>query len=171
MPRQMNSRLFLSVSAFALVGAANALAQGAGSNFIIDLSGSQPTPPANSLRVAPEKPATPVAEDAALSRPKENGWASQRLDGLVAPLAPILGEGAGPDETALRYYAAMNQPQRVKTEMDRLQRLYPNWTPPDNLYEISKISGDDEQQYWDLFSADRMDELRDAAPISKPTTC
>ena len=162
MPRQMNSRLFLSVSAFALAGAANALAPGAGSTFIIDLSGAQPTPPANSLKLAPEKPAAPAVDDFAAARSRDSGWAAQKPDGFVSPLAPILGEGAGPDETALRYYAAMNQPQRVKTEMDRLLRLYPDWTPPNNLYEISKISGDDEQQYWDLFSADRMDELRDA---------
>lgn len=81
--------------------------------------------------------------------------------GLSVKPIDATGEG-GPDETALRYYAAQNQTRRVALEIERLQRLYPHWRPPETLVEPASASGEDEQPLWDLFAADRMDELRAA---------
>jgi len=132
-----------------------AVAQGGGGNFIIDA----PSPAPASKGLDPDKKLPPPAVAAPAAAPA-------RVDPLFAKpmrnLAPVEGEGDGPDETALRYYASQNQTARVKTEIARLRRLYPDWNPPENLYDAVKVSGEDEQQYWDLYEAGRMDELRAA---------
>jgi cellulose synthase operon protein C len=69
---------------------------------------------------------------------------------------------SGLDESALRYYASHNQTARVDAEIARLQRFYPDWRPPKDLYDSPAGSDDDESDLWDLYSADKMSEL-DAA--------
>ena len=66
------------------------------------------------------------------------------------------------DESALRYYASLNQRERVKVETARLRKLYPEWSAPDDLYSAINLGGEDESAFWDLFAADRMTELRNA---------
>ena len=89
---------------------------------------------------------------------------------------PKVGEELGPDEFALRYYAALNQTARVNAEISRLQRLYPGFEPPADLYTAPKQGGVDEEPLWALFGADRLDDLRAAiaakqreAPNWKPS--
>ena len=62
------------------------------------------------------------------------------------------------DETALRYYASLHNVARVEAEIRRLKALYPNWLVPTNIYS-SGGACNDEQPFWDLFAADRMEEL------------
>ena len=62
------------------------------------------------------------------------------------------------DETALRYYASLHNNARVEAEIRRLKALYPNWIVPTNIYSAGG-SGNDEQPFWDLFAAGRMEEL------------
>ena len=66
------------------------------------------------------------------------------------------------DESALRYYAASGQTARAQAELQRLRRLYPNWAPPDLDYAQATPGGEDEQDLWDLYGADKLDELREA---------
>ncbi len=66
------------------------------------------------------------------------------------------------DESALRYYAASGQTARAQAELRRLRRLYPNWAPPDLDYAQATPGGEDEQDLWDLYGADKLDELREA---------
>ncbi|MDP2354690.1 MAG: hypothetical protein Q8M31_01330 [Beijerinckiaceae bacterium] len=75
-------------------------------------------------------------------------------------IKPIDAEEGGADETALRYYAAQNQMNRVTAEIERLRRLYPSWRPPETLIEPASTSTEDEQPLWDLFGADRLADLR-----------
>lgn len=75
-------------------------------------------------------------------------------------IEPLPSDGDGPDESALRYYASLNQTERVETEIKRLKKLYPEWKPPADLYETRKAGGVDEQPFWDLFSLGRLDELQ-----------
>ncbi len=167
MPQRLRGGLALSVSTLALLCATAALAQNAGSGFIIDVpppSRSTGAPAANPGASAVRAPTPGVAQP--LTSDGAPPWARVKTSTLPA-LSPIQGEGEGPDETALRYYAALNQTNRVNIEIARLKRLYPAWEPPDNLYEVSKVAGDDEQQYWDLFAADRVDELRQAIETRK----
>lgn len=78
--------------------------------------------------------------------------------------APALVDGGdlGADDFALRYYASLDQTARVKAEISRLQRLYPAFDPPADLYSASVGAGVDEGALWDLFASDRLDELRAA---------
>src|SRR5262249_12934859 len=70
-------------------------------------------------------------------------------------------QAAAVDESALRYYAALKQISRVEAETRRLQRLYPDWSPPADLW-TARPGDADESALWDLFAADKLDELRKA---------
>jgi tetratricopeptide (TPR) repeat protein len=65
------------------------------------------------------------------------------------------------DESGLRYFAAQNNQKRVDKEIQRLKALYPDWTPPDDLF-LGPVGGPEEQPFWDLFAKDKMRELRAA---------
>ncbi|MDH7798191.1 MULTISPECIES: hypothetical protein [unclassified Beijerinckia] len=143
MPQKLKSRLLsLSVCAAALVAASTAFGQ---SDFIVD--GAQPRPAIAPVPARPIDPQRPASRETV-----------QSLPGLGLPLGP----GETVDDSALRYYASLNQTQRVQTEMRRLQRLYPGWEAPADLYDQSKTGGEDEQAFWDLFAADQLDDLRAA---------
>jgi cellulose synthase operon protein C len=154
MPALM-SRNFAFVAALALSAPGAAFAQAPGQSFIVDL------PSATAPMVAPAPKPAPAASPAELaSRP-----VATTPTALSA--APILGEGEGPDETALRYYAQLGQMERVNTEIERLVRLYPGWTPPLDLFNGEPPGNPDEDVYWELFSADKIDELRAAMDARK----
>lgn len=82
----------------------------------------------------------------------------------AAPIVKQLKDAdeLGPDEFALRYYASLNQTARVNAEISRLQRLYPGFEPPSDLFSAPALSGVDEGPLWELYAADRFDELRSA---------
>ncbi|MGX7708636.1 hypothetical protein [Methylobacterium sp. Gmos1] len=75
--------------------------------------------------------------------------------------APAAASGTRPDETALRYYAAQAQPERVAAEAERLARRFPGWTPPADLW-TAEPGAEDEEGFWDLLNAGRLDALRKA---------
>jgi tetratricopeptide (TPR) repeat protein len=64
------------------------------------------------------------------------------------------------DESALRYYASQKDRARVDAETRRLRALYPDWTPPEDLWSVAEQGPADEAPLWELFSADRIDELQ-----------
>lgn len=68
------------------------------------------------------------------------------------------------DESALRFYAAQRQGERVQAEIARLRRRHPNWTVPADL-DTLKPSPPEEAPMWDLFTAGRFDELRQAISV------
>ena len=78
-----------------------------------------------------------------------------------APLTKAGFDEHNVDESALRYYATTGQSERTEAELRRLRALYPNWTPPENIYERSG-GGVDEEDLWDLFSSGKLEELRAA---------
>jgi len=69
--------------------------------------------------------------------------------------------GSAVDEVALRYYASVKQTARVEAETRRLQRLHPDWQPPADLW-TSKPGNPDDGPLWELFAADKLDELHAA---------
>ena len=91
-----------------------------------------------------------------------------QLDERRAPVildTPQSGGGAEIiDESALRFYAAQRQGERVQAEIARLRRRYPNWTVPADL-DTLKPSPPEEAPMWDLFTAGRFDELRTAIGV------
>lgn len=139
--------LLLSVSA-------TALAQTRGGGFIVDMPAAGAPAPAAAARVEqPEaQPSVPKAE-----QPNARMLRAQ----------PLAVNGEGPDESALRYYAQLGQMERVNTEIERLVRLYPGWTPPIDLFNGEPPGDPSEDAYWELFAADRIDELRAAMNARK----
>ena len=77
-----------------------------------------------------------------------------------APLPPVIRSTKQKvDETGLRYFASQNQQKRVEKEIQRLKALYPDWSPPDDLF-LGPPGGPDEQPFWDLFAADKLEDVR-----------
>ncbi|KQQ26395.1 hypothetical protein ASF53_20890 [Methylobacterium sp. Leaf123] len=72
------------------------------------------------------------------------------------------------DESALRFYAAQRQGERVQAEIARLRRRHPNWTVPADL-DTLKPSPPEEAPMWDLFTAGRFEELRTAISVRQST--
>lgn len=91
--------------------------------------------------------------------------------GGEAPSAP--SPGATPpapngatqvDESALRYFASQGDTRRVNAEIARLRALYPNWTPPSDLSQLSAGAAADPilERLWNLYKEDRIAEVRAA---------
>jgi cellulose synthase operon protein C len=152
MSARMTIRVALAATlAWTIPGAA--IAQRSGNSFIIDMPSAPPVPPTPQPA---QPPAPPKAPSEIAARPAS-----------TPPLraSPLAGD-EGPDESALRYYAQLGQMDRVNTEIERLVRLYPGWTPPLDLFNVDSGSPD-EDAYWELFSADKIDELRAAIDARK----
>ncbi len=148
---RMKMLLLVSASVAAISGA---VAQSGGPAFLIE---APPTVPNRTQAREPAREAAPAATPDPLAAPVAPDRRPQRIS-----IKPIDAEEGGADETALRYYAAQNQMKRVAAEIERLRRLYPSWRPPETLVEPASTSTEDEQPLWDLFGADRLDELRAA---------
>ncbi len=84
----------------------------------------------------------------------------------AAQAPPARPAGAAPetvDTSALSYYASRHDTARMDAELRRLRSLYPNWQPPADPASLPAPGGDAAvQPLWDLFAADKLDEL-DAA--------
>jgi cellulose synthase operon protein C len=91
-----------------------------------------------------------------------------QLDERSAPVILDTPQSSGGaeiiDESALRFYAAQRQGERVQAEIARLRRRYPNWIVPADL-DTLKPSPPEEAPMWDLFTAGRFDELRTAIAV------
>lgn len=154
MPALTRTSLALAGALLLTVSSA-ALAQQRGGGFIIDMPATgAPAPAAVPAREtpAPVQPSIPRADE-----PSARQLRAQ----------PLAVNGEGPDESALRYYAQLGQMERVNTEIERLVRLYPGWTPPIDLFNGEPPGDPSEDAYWELFAADRIDELRAAMAARK----
>ena len=78
------------------------------------------------------------------------------VQALPAPIAP---SSANVDTSALIYYMQQHDQIRVEAEIRRLRVLNPGWEPPADLSSLASAPSD-EQPLWDLYGADRLDELR-----------
>ncbi|WP_112662257.1 hypothetical protein [Microvirga flavescens] len=80
--------------------------------------------------------------------------------------SPSAANPAQPDESALRYFAAQGDTRRVDAEIARLRALYPNWTPPADLTQLSAQSAlqpdVETDRIWSLFTEGRLAEARAA---------
>jgi tetratricopeptide (TPR) repeat protein len=102
-----------------------------------------------SLSCAIALTACPCASLRATESNRDPVMARQSVDGSAVQV----------DEVALRYYASQKQIMRVDTETRRLQKLHPGWQPPSDLW-TRKVGASDDRQLWDLFAANKLDELR-----------
>jgi tetratricopeptide (TPR) repeat protein len=72
----------------------------------------------------------------------------------TGPVAPEI------DLSALQYYASRHETTRVETEIRRLRSLYPGWQPPVDPAAIVLPGASEDQALWELFGADKLDELQ-----------
>lgn len=100
----------------------------------------------------------PLGAAAAAGSPPATAGAAPAGPPVVAstslPHAPA-GADEDVDTSALAYYARAGDQVRVEAEIRRLRVLHPGWEPPPNLGRPAR----DWQPLWDLFGADRLDEL------------
>lgn len=93
--------------------------------------------------------------------------------GPGTPQAPAAPSSAPPnnqapqvDESALRYFASQGDTRRVNAEIARLRALYPNWTPPSDLSQLSSGAAVPVDpivdRLWNLYKEDRIAEVRAA---------
>ncbi|HEV7433704.1 MAG TPA: cellulose synthase, partial [Pseudorhizobium sp.] len=66
------------------------------------------------------------------------------------------------DETALRYFAAQGDTERLAAELARLRQLYPDWTPPADPLAIPQNADPELDAMWQLYAEGRHAEVRKA---------
>ncbi|CVI64615.1 MULTISPECIES: tetratricopeptide repeat protein [Agrobacterium] len=66
------------------------------------------------------------------------------------------------DLSALRYFAARGDKQRLQAEIARLRALYPNWTPPADPLAIPENGDPQLDAMWQLYTDGRYAEVRKA---------
>jgi tetratricopeptide (TPR) repeat protein len=80
--------------------------------------------------------------------------------------SPANGSQPQVDESALRYFASQGDTRRVNAEIARLRALYPNWTPPSDLSQLSAGAAAPPdpliERLWNLYREDRIAEVRAA---------
>ncbi len=66
------------------------------------------------------------------------------------------------DLSALRYFAAKGDTQRLQAEIARLRALYPNWTPPADPLAVPENGDPKLDAMWQLYTDGRYAEVRKA---------
>lgn len=66
------------------------------------------------------------------------------------------------DESALRFFAAQGDKQRLDAEIARLRALYPNWQPPKDLFAPTADQDPDISRLWALFAEGKFSDIRAA---------
>lgn len=116
-------------------------------------AGNAPRPPENGVKRAPG------VEDlfGASGAPRP----PVQSETIAQPDAPQLIRSSKQrvDENGLRYFASQHNQKRVEKEIQRLKALYPEWTPPDDIF-LGPPGGPEEQPFWDLFAQDKVQEMR-----------
>lgn len=64
------------------------------------------------------------------------------------------------DETALRYFASQGDTRRLEAEIARLRALYPDWTPPDDLF--GPQTDVELQRMWKMYAEGKYSDVRSA---------
>lgn len=171
MRAQLIARLMAGLFALAAAPAVLHAQASRDEGFLVDVPASArpviPAPPAPppAAKPQPRIETVPAASVEPQPKPvpetkKESEPSAQPEPESGAKIVPLATDGRGPDESALRYYASLQQTRRVETEIKRLQRLYPDWRPPENIFNAPAAGAVDEQPFWDLFALDKMNELR-----------
>ncbi|CAD7049925.1 cellulose synthase [Pseudorhizobium endolithicum] len=66
------------------------------------------------------------------------------------------------DESALRYFAAQGDQERLAAEIARLRQLYPDWTPPEDPLAVPQNADRQLESMWQLYAEGRYPEVRKA---------
>lgn len=110
---------------------------------------AQLTPPAT-------PPVTVPASDAPPPRPSPQPQATQ----APPAAAPAATDTPEVDLSALRYFAARGDTQRLQAEIARLRALYPNWIPPADPLAVPENGDRQLDAMWQLYTDGRYAEVR-----------
>ena len=118
---------------------------------------TQPVTPAVTVPATdPQPPVTQTQTGGQISQPQ---MAQAPAPRQTQPASSDMPEV---DLSALRYFAAKGDTQRLQAEIARLRTLYPNWTPPADPLAIP-VNGDPRlDAMWQLYSDGRYAEVRKA---------
>ncbi|UVF19394.1 tetratricopeptide repeat protein [Microvirga terrae] len=105
---------------------------------------------------------------------QQTGSDGNQPPAAAPPSPPANGSQPQVDESALRYFASQGDTRRVNAEIARLRALYPNWSPPSDLSQLSGNPGAAApdpliERLWNLYREDRIAEVR-AAIAERQTT-
>jgi cellulose synthase operon protein C len=104
---------------------------------------------------------------AAIAQQTGSGSDQPPAESPPASTPPANGSQPQVDESALRYFASQGDTRRVNAEIARLRALYPNWTPPSDLSQLSGAAAAAApdpliERLWNLYREDRIAEVRAA---------
>jgi tetratricopeptide (TPR) repeat protein len=104
---------------------------------------------------------------AAIAQQTGSGSDQPPAESPPASTPPANGSQPQVDESALRYFASQGDTRRVNAEIARLRALYPNWSPPSDLSQLSggaAAAAPDPliERLWNLYREDRIAEVRAA---------
>ncbi|MDS7595568.1 cellulose synthase [Agrobacterium tumefaciens] len=121
------------------------------SSFLKNREMAQATPPVTVPATTPQQ-AQQVEPQQAVTQPV------QAQAGQPAPAR----QNPDVDLSALRYFAARGDTQRLQAEIARLRILYPNWTPPSDPLAIPDNGDAQLDALWQLYANGRYAEVRKA---------
>lgn len=113
----------------------------------------------------PPVPTPPVTVPASDPLPvTQAGGQAPQMQTAQAPSTPQPASADMPDVdlSALRYFAARGDTQRLQAEIARLRTLYPNWTPPADPLAIPENGDPKLDAMWQLYTDGRYAEVRKA---------
>ncbi|MDZ7928157.1 MAG: cellulose synthase [Agrobacterium sp.] len=118
---------------------------------------TEPATPAVTVpATASQPPVTQTQTDGQLSPPQMAQAPARR------EAQPASSDMPEVDLSALRYFAAKGDTQRLQAEIARLRTLYPNWTPPADPLAIPENGDARLDAMWQLYSDGRYAEVRKA---------
>ncbi|MDH7802022.1 MULTISPECIES: cellulose synthase [unclassified Rhizobium] len=111
------------------------------------------TPP---VTVPATDPQPQIQTDVQIPQPQMAQAPAPRATQPASPNMPEV------DLSALRYFAAKGDTQRLQAEIARLRTLYPNWTPPADPLAIPANGDPKLDAMWQLYTDGRYAEVRKA---------
>lgn len=131
--------------------------------FLKNREMAQLTQPATPPVTVPATDPHPMAQ----TQTQAGGQTSQPQPQTAQAPASRVTQPASPDMpdvdlSALRYFAARGDTQRLQAEIARLRTLYPNWTPPADPLAIPANGDPQLDAMWQLYTDGRYAEVRKA---------
>jgi len=117
---------------------------------------TQPATPPVTVPATDQQPMTQTQAGGQTSQPQTAQAPAPRATRPAAPDMPEV------DLSALRYFAARGDTQRLQAEIARLRTLYPNWTPPADPLAIPENGDPQLDAMWQLYTDGRYAEVRKA---------
>lgn len=117
---------------------------------------TQPATPPVTVPATDPQPMTQTQAGGQTLRPQTAQAPAPRATRPAAPDMPEV------DLSALRYFAARGDTQRLQAEIARLRTLYPNWTPPADPLAIPENGDPQLDAMWQLYTDGRYAEVRKA---------